>query len=209
MRAVLLALVLATFSVPAAAQDTRRAASTASTARAVVLVVDPGHARINPERLLRTLSSTLGRDLVRITDARAGDAAGTLTLAHESRGRWLVRFDATGGSASALAEIARPGLYDVTLAETARRVVAEVEAAVSAVSAVSAPAASSPAAPRAQAPHGDRMYIGWADEILDPFADLPPPPRRELAIATEVIDPFAPIAARHTTFSEVLDPWGR
>lgn len=193
MRAVVLALALATFSAPAAAQDAP------AEARPLVLVVDSGRARVNPERLLRTVGGTLGRAVVRITDPSASSASGTLTLAHESRGRWLVRFDTTGGSASTLAEIARPGLYDVTLAQAARRVIAEVEAQGAAAP---APTASAPSSA------SDRFYVRWADEILDPFADVPPPPRRELAIASEVLDPFAPVAARRVAFSEVLDPWG-
>lgn len=200
MRAVVLALALATFSVPAAAQDASPAAPTAEGRTALVLVVDAGRARVNPDRLLRTVEGTLGRAVVRITDARASAAVGTLTFAHESRGRWLVRFDTTGGSASTIAEITRPGIYDVTLAQAARRVVAEIETQP----------APTPSPPSAQAPRStDFHYVGWADEILDPFSGVPAPPRRELAIASEVLDPFAPVAARRVTFSEVLDPWGR
>ncbi|AKF04857.1 hypothetical protein [Sandaracinus amylolyticus] len=195
MRALLPALVIALAALvpePAAAQDARGA---------VVLVVDPGHARINPERLRRTIASTLGRELVRITDPQAHGATGTLTIAHSARARWLVRFDATGGSASTVAEITRPGRYDETIADAARRVIGEVEAATD--------VRSAPTRPNARSGAGADIYVVWVDEILDPFEHTPPPPRREIAIASEVIDPFAPIAARHRTFSEVLDPWGR
>ncbi|UJR82543.1 hypothetical protein [Sandaracinus amylolyticus] len=200
MRAFLSALVIALAALCLQVAACPQLVAAQDARGAVVLVVDPGQARINPERLRRTIATALGRELVRITDPEAHGASGTLTVAHSARARWLVRFDATGASASTVAEITRSGLYDETIADAARRVVGEVEAAAAARSAPTRPAARSSA---------DTTYVVWADEILDPFAHTPPPPRREIAIASEVIDPFAPIAARHRTFSEVLDPWGR
>lgn len=207
MRAFLFALALAMLAAPAAAQD-------APSARPLVVVVDPGPARINAERLRRTLEATLRREVVRITDERANDAAGTLTLARASEARWLVRFEGARSSSSAatastFAEISRPGLYDVVLAGAARRVVDEAEAATPQPPSAAAQPSPSDAEDRARVAASAGEYtIGWADEILDPFENLPPLPRREIASATEVIDPFAPLTARRA-FSEVLDPWGQ
>jgi hypothetical protein len=197
VRAVLLALLLALVSaVPAQAQDVPVAPAAP---RVIVLVVDPGRVRMSSERLGRALSRTLLRDVVRITDDRARDAAGTLTIAHDSGQRWHVRFESRGRAATVVQRVTRPGAIDLILAEAARRAVDDVEARRE--------PASAPARPGRDA--AASMYLAWADEILDPFADMPPPPRREMAIFSEVIDPFAPAASRHRTFTEVLDPWGR
>lgn len=162
-----------------------------------MLVVDPGPVRMSSARLARTLSRTLLRDVVRITDERARDAVGTLTIAHDAGVRWHVRFESRGRGATIVQRVTRPGAIDLLLADAARRAIADVESPRE--------PSSAPARPHDPA---SSVYLVWADEILDPFADVPPPPRREMAIFSEVIDPFAPAASRHRQFTEVLDPWG-
>lgn len=162
----------------------------------LVLVVDSGQARVAADRLARSISSALLREVVRITDERARDAVGTLTIAHDAGARWQVRFESRGRSATLVATVARGTSVDDSLADASRRVVVEVE---------SMPDPALLAAQR-RATSNSRSAL-WADEILDPFPDAPRPPRREMAIFSEVIDPFAPAASRRRPFTEVLDPW--
>lgn len=188
----LLALIVLAPGVGASAQ--------ARDPRPIVLVVDPGRARMSSDRLLRAIAAATEREVVRITDERARDPIGTLTIAYEAPTRWLVRYESRGRSASAHERIARPGALHATLAAAAARLFAELDAAPATTSAPPPP-------PR---PRDDRtLYVAWADEILDPFAGLPPPPRREVAIYSEVLDPFAPAAARRVVWTEVVDPWDR
>jgi hypothetical protein len=220
--ASLLAVVL--LAAPAAAQERADAAperadaaperadaaperADTATAALVVLVIDTGTVRINPERLRRAVESSLGRAVVRITDPRARHATTTLVIAHEEGTRWLLRYEGEGAVGTGRAEVARPGLYDVALASAARRVVA---GAVRAVAATPAASGSSPPALAEAAParRPELLATGWSHEILDPFVNVPWPSGR-LAMASEVLDPFTPPSTHPARFSEVLDPWGR
>lgn len=199
MRAVLFVLFVV-LAVPTIAQA--QASSLGVPARgAVVLVVDPGSARISTERLSRTVASALVREVVRITDERARDAVGTLTIAHATGARWHVRFESRGRASTLVETISRAGTLDESLADASRRVVAELESMPDPAIVVAQRRARA-------ATDGSSLYLVWTDEILDPFADVPSPPRREMAIFGEVIDPFAPAASRRGPFTEVLDPWG-
>lgn len=201
-RSCLLVLAILSLAPPLAA-----AQGVAADARPIVLVVDPGRARVSSDRLLRVIAAATSRELVRITDDRARDPAGTLTIAYEARGTWLVRFDRQGRSAIAHERVTRPGALDASLAAAARRVIGEVAVAERGGAPGRAPAEAARPSPAQARDDDESLYIAWADEILDPFAGLPPPERREVAIYSEVIDPFAPAAARQSAWSEVLDPW--
>lgn len=193
------ALALAALAlVPAAAQ-----AQAPEDARPVVVVVDPGRARVSSDRFLRVIAAATGRDVVRITDARAADPAGTLTIAYEGSGGWLVRFDSRGHTAVTHERI-RPGALDASIASAALRVIGDVDAAAA------GPAIPAPAPLAAPEPtHDDRVLYVWVDEILDPFATLPPPAPRAVVTYSEVLDPFGPATARRAGWTEVIDPWDR
>lgn len=176
----------------------------ASSERApVVLVIDSGPLRLNSDRLARAVSRALTRDVVRLTDPRAGAAIERLTIAYDADRLWHVRVEAHGHSVTLIERAVPPGAVDSRLADSCRRAMAELEAAHEAPA--TAPVTPLPEPdPRAYAQAG---YFLWTQEILDPFVEAPRPMRREIAIFSEVIDPFAPIAARRSVFSEVLDPW--
>ena len=185
----------------------------ASEPRPLVLVVDPGPVRVSSDRLLRVIRAATRRDVVRITDARAEGSSGTLTIAYEGSGGWLVRFDSRGRSAVRHERIRRPGALDASLSAAVVHVIGDLETASSApASAESIPAASTPgpSSPEpAGAEPGDRMLVMWVDEILDPFASLPPPATRDVVTYSEVLDPFGPAAPGRAGWSEVIDPWDR
>ncbi|MDQ3034612.1 MAG: hypothetical protein M3Y87_19540 [Myxococcota bacterium] len=191
MRAALFAIAAIAVMLPAAvrAQESPRGV--------IVLVLDRGSARVDGEELGRAIAHAVARDVVRITDDRARDATGTLTIAHDAGTRWHVRFESRGRSASVVERV-RPRALDAMLADASLRVLTDVESAPEPVT----------AGPGRAGYDRSLMYVVWTDEILDPFVDAPSPPRRELAIFSEVIDPFAPAASRRGPFAEVLDPWG-
>lgn len=171
----------------------------------VVLVVDPGPLRISTDRLSRAISRVLVRDIVRLTDPRASDALHRLTIAYDAARRWYVRLEARGNTVTMIEQAVPPGAIDSHLADACRRAMMELETAHEApVTQPTAPPSDS--ARDAFPPSSWSGSFVWAQEILDPFVDMPR--RREVAVFSEVIDPFAPTATRRSPFTEVLDPWG-
>jgi hypothetical protein len=175
----------------------------------VVMVLDPGRARIGADRLLRAVAREVGRDVIRITDDRARDASGTLTIAYEGANRWLVRYDSRGLAAVTRERVARPAMLQGAIARASAQVIFQLEPPPAPAAPVTAASTGATVPPPRPERDDMSLYVAWADEILDPFAGLPPPPRREMAIYSEVIDPFAPPAARRAGWTEVLDPWTR
>jgi hypothetical protein len=206
MRATLLAALVVLGSPAAAfAQPSSTTEAHESEARPVVLVIDPGPLRISAERLSRAVSRALARDIVRLTDPRASGALHVLTIAYDAERRWYVRLDAQGKTVTMIERAVPPGAIDSHLADTCRRAMMELETTQDAPAALPVtPPSSDPIRGMAQR----SGYFVWAQEILDPFVDVPRPTRHEIAIFSEVIDPFAPAAARRSAFTEVLDPWG-
>jgi hypothetical protein len=184
---------------------------------ALVVVVDPGRTDVRADRLRRGIARVLERSLdvrvVRITDAGATGAAGTLTLAHARGFRWLVRFEPRGESARSAERAARADALEATLSEAAVSLVVAASPAASARAVEGA--TPEPSAVAASAPSQDlradwasaRPVVG-ADELLDPFAQGERRPAVvALTWACDVLDPFTdPLGARHAR-AEVLDPW--
>lgn len=214
----LAALALVPLTAPAIARaqsDTSTVAPPSppvTEARPLVLVVDPGPVRVSSDRLLRVIRAATRRDVVRITDARAEDSSGTVTIAYEGSGGWLVRFDSRGRSAVRHERIRRPGALDASLSAAVLHVLGDLETAATPARAESIPAPPIPG-PTSQEPPsaepGDRMLVMWVDEILDPFASLPRPAARDVVTYSEVLDPFGPAAPGRAGWSEVIDPWDR
>src|SRR5688572_17927311 len=103
----MLARIIA-FGLVLALASMRDAAHAQDRPSPIVLVLDTGDARVSGERIRQALAENLGRDVLRIVDERAGSAAGVLTVAYEGSRRWLVRFDASGASASRRERVLRP-----------------------------------------------------------------------------------------------------
>lgn len=163
----------------------------------LVLVVDPGSARINIESLGHAIEGALSRPVVRMTDDRAQRATGRLSIAFSSPNRWVLRYEAEGQVAWVSDRITHPGSLRARLVELSRSLVSQVE--------------TSDQAERHHAWSED-VILALQDEILDPFADAPPAPRpRPISVLwSEVVDPFhddPPRAQVHEVWSEVLDPW--
>lgn len=184
-------VVLFAGSAPAAAQ--------ASDAL-LVLIVDPGPTRLNQTALRRSIGGAVDRTVIRMTDERAPEASGRLTIAYSRPDRWVLRYEAHGQVAWVSDRIPRPGTLRSRLSELSRDVIQRVE--------------GSPAARRREA-WNDDLILALQNEIVDPFAD-DPPRRREREPVTvlwsEVVDPFRdqpPRAEAGEVWSEVLDPWAR
>lgn len=168
-----------------------------SNERIVVLVVDAGSARLNTDQLGRAIAGAIDRTVVRLTDERAEQASGRLTIAYSTPDRWVLRYEAQGQVAWVSDRISRPGALRSRLVQLSRELVARIDA--------------SPAQQRRRAWIED-VVVALQNELVDPFTDLgrPSRPRPISVLWSEVIDPFhgdPPRAQVTQIWSEVLDPW--
>ena len=171
-------------------------ASAAAQDDLLVLIVDPGTQRLNQRTLGRAIGRATERTVIRMTDERAQAAQSRLTIAFSGPDRWVLRYESHGQVAWVSDRIRRGGLGS-RLAELSSSVVARVD--------------RSPSQQRRRA-WDDDILLALHNEIVDPFADLPPAQRREPVsiLWSEVVDPFSnrpPRAESTAVWSEVLDPW--
>lgn len=171
----------------------------------MVVIVDPGPVRLNQTSLLRAIGAEVERTIVRMTDERAPEAAGRLTIAFSRPDRWVLRYESGGQVAWVSDNIRRPGELRARLASLSRDVVGRVDGA--------RPGAARPTPPRARGTWNDDVILALQNEILDPFEDEPRhrSARRPITVLwSEVVDPFndrSPRATVGEVWSEVLDPW--
>lgn len=170
------------------------AAVAAQSRKPVVLVLDVGRVRLRGERLQGVLSTRLERDVVRVTDERAHDAAGTLTIAHDAGRHWLLQYQSRGRVETAEARVAQAGALMVVLAELAANLVDRLETGGN-------------ESGRSTTTNRDQFYTIWADEILDPYAGLPVRAVVAPVVVADLLDPFTVTTAGRVRFTEVLDPW--
>lgn len=175
------------------------AAAQGAAERAVVLVVDAGAARINVDQLGRAIQTAIERPVVRMTDERAQQAEGRLTIAFSNPNRWVLRYESRGQVAWVSDRIARPGDLRDRLASLTQDLVARVDR-------------GSSAAPRHErGSWSEDVILALQNEIVDPFENDPPRVRaRPISVLwSEVVDPFrdAPRVRVGEVWSEVLDPW--
>lgn len=186
-------------------------ALTAAGARAqpepIVLIVDPGEARVNVAQLGTAISQAIGHPLVRMTDDAARTARGRLTIAFQGPDRWVLRYELAGAVAWISDRIRRPGELRTRLAAMSRDLVAQVAQSQS-------PATRPAPRPRTGNGNGwdtDAIIVALQNEIVDPFAGDPPRASRPVTVLwSEVIDPFTdrpPRASVAEVWSEVIDPW--
>jgi len=164
----------------------------------LVLVVDPGLTRLNMSRLRRAIGIAVERTVVRMTDERAQRARARLSIAFSRPDRWVLRYESGGQVAWVSERVRRPGQLRQRLAELSRHLVSRVE--------------GGSGGRRGRAWNED-VIIALQNEIVDPFAD-DPPPREEREPVTllwsEVVDPFVdstPRADVRRVWTEVIDPW--
>lgn len=156
----------------------------------VVLVLDAGADWLDADAVGRVIASAIDRPIVRLTDARAPQASGQLSIAYTTPDQWVLRYESRGEVVWASERIARSESPEHRIAALTRSLLEEV-------------------ARRPDVGSGDYTL---PTEILDPFAD-DPRPRPPSALDTrfsEVLDPFEenPRRVRQArSWSEVLDPW--
>jgi|GEM_PF-2625832 len=207
-------LALASLASPAAG----RAQESATAEAPLLLSVEGAGARLSVTRLRRALTAALGRPILRMTDAGACDATGTLHIAFSGPRNWILRLDAGATHAVRTIEVRGPALETLVgvAVDLVRRgpaasdpVVASAGSTTSS-SATTATSDSTPPAHRHSVvaePWGDPR-LGAASEILDPFEGMPI--ARVVVFAnSELLDPFAAVGAsvRAASHPEVLDPW--
>jgi hypothetical protein len=185
--------------------------------RMVVLVIDPGQARVNLDALSRAIEGALERQtVVRMSDERAPQAEGRLTIAFSNPNRWVLRYEADGNVAWVTDRIQRPGELRSRLASLSRALVASIEEGAEPPQPQDVSQPRQPQQP--QAPRRGRrawtedIILALQDEIVDPFAELPARSRsRPVSVLwSEVVDPFEDEPTRahaREVWSEVLDPW--
>lgn len=189
--APLMALTFGVLLAPPAAQAQRRAEG-----RLLVVVVDPGPVSLNQRRLHQAIHTATERTVIRMTDERAPQADGRLTIAYSRPDRWVLRYEAHGQVAWTSDRIRSSRELRDRLAELSQNVVQRVD--------------GSAAAADRDAWNND-LILALQNEILDPFADLPEMTHRPITVLwSEVVDPFTESPARADSgrvWSEVLDPW--
>lgn len=189
MRALLLvsALALATVA-PATAQAQDEA-------RLLVVVVDPGPVSLNQSRLHQAIRAATTRTVIRMTDERAPNADGRLTIAYSRPDRWVLRYEAHGQVAWTSDRIRSSRALRGRLAELSQSVVQRVDAST----------------PVSRDTWNDDLILALQNEILDPFQDLPESTYQPVTVLwSEVVDPFVDGPSRAEpgrVWSEVLDPW--
>ncbi len=176
----------------------------------LVLVVEAGDSPLNQPRLVTAIASATRREVIRMTDERAPLARGRLSIAYQRPNRWVLRYEAGGQVAWITDRVDRPSELRGRLAALSASVVTVIDGA---------PRAAAEPAPEARPgrPQGtsgawdDDIILALRDELVDPFAEEPPPSRgRRALLWSEVVDPFASPSERNRTrevWSEVLDPW--
>ena len=168
----------------------------AQTSGPMVVTVDPGPTRVNQRRLLEAVERTTEREVIRLTDERAPEASGRLTIAFSPPDRWVLRYEAHGQVGWTSDRIRDPRAIRDRLAELSRSVVQHVET-------------SEPV--RRRRAWDDDLIVALQNELVDPFANEPRREYRPIPILwSEVVDPFAerpPRADTRHVWSEVLDPW--
>ncbi|HJL17770.1 MAG TPA: hypothetical protein RMH99_19045 [Sandaracinaceae bacterium LLY-WYZ-13_1] len=191
-RLALATAIIATLAAPggAEAQDEDE--------RLLVVVVDPGPTRINQDRLRRAIGESTERTVLRMTDDRARQAEGRLSIAFSRPDRWVLRYEAGGQVAWVSDRIRNPRALRGRLAELSGEVIARVD--------------QTGRAARRRA-WDDDVILALQNEIVDPFADDPPPDEDREPVTvlwSEVVDPFVdrtPRADVREVWTEVLDPW--
>lgn len=178
--------------------------------RMVVLVIDPGQARVNLDALTRAIEGALDHQtVVRMTDERAPQAEGRLTIAFSNPNRWVLRYEAEGQVAWVSDRITRPGELRARLADLSRQLVASVEGTSGQVDDEPPPVRQTQTQRRRA--WTEDIILALQDEIVDPFENMPRPRSRPVSVLwSEVVDPFQdspPRAHAREVWSEVLDPW--
>lgn len=182
----------------------------------LVLIVDAGPTRINLTALSTSISRSVGREVVRMTDDRAPTARGRLTIAFSPPNRWVLRYEAGGQVAWVSDRITRPGRLRNRLAELSSNVVRIVDGdraqARRRERRASRRAAGAGRTTGTTTSWDDEVIQALQDEIIDPFADTPRRERRDpvTVLWSEVVDPFATGGSRTQVgevWTEVLDPW--
>lgn len=200
-RVIALGLVVATSFAPtlAGAQDDL-----------LVLVVEAGDSPLNQPRLVNAIASATHREVIRMTDERAPLARGRLSIAYQRPNRWVLRYEAGGQVAWITDRVDRASELRSRLAALSASVVTVIDGAPRATSPEPEPTPEA----RPRRPRGswdDDIILALRDELVDPFAEEPPPSRgRRALLWSEVVDPFASPSERGRTrevWSEVLDPW--
>ncbi len=202
-----LALLLFTWAsllaLPAHAQDEH----------VIVIVIDPGPIRVNIDQLTRAIQTSLARPVVRMTDERAQEAEGRLSIAYSHPFRWVLRYEARGTVGWVSDRINRAGELRSRLSQLTQDLVVRVEGEPNAVATNrQVPVPQSPARHTARrSDWTDDVILALQDEIVDPFANEPRRRSRPISILwSEVVDPFRDSPARAPVtevWSEVLDPW--
>lgn len=164
-------------------------------ARLLVVVVDPGPVSLNQRRLHQAIRAATTRTVIRMTDERAPNADGRLTIAYSRPDRWVLRYEAHGQVAWTSDRIRSTRALRGRLAELSQNVVQRVD--------------SSNRSDR-DAWNND-LILALQNEILDPFEDLPEATYQPITVLwSEVVDPFDDHPTRAEAgrvWSEVLDPW--
>ncbi len=180
-----------------------------STEAPLVLSVEGAGARLSVTRLRRALGTVLGRPILRMTDAGACDATGTLHIAFSGPRTWILRLDAGTTHAVRTIEVRGPALETLVgvAVDLVRRGAAAGEPAVASASGGASPDAATPRRSVVAEPWGDPR-LAAASEILDPFEGMPVA-RVVVFASSELLDPFAAVGAsvRAASHPEVLDPW--
>jgi hypothetical protein len=192
--------------------------------RLILLVVDPGSARVNLDALNRAIEGALARPVVRMSDERAQEAQGRLTIAFSNPNRWVLRYESEGQVAWVTDRILRPGELRARLSTLSRQLVdsvegdapppqpqAQAQTQTQAQSQTQVATPTNPRRPGSRRDWTDDIILALQDEIVDPFASVPRPRQRPVSVLwSEVIDPFddmPPRAQNRAVWSEVLDPW--
>lgn len=177
----------------------------------MVVVVDSGETTVNQARLIRAIERATRRDVVRMTDERAPQARGRLSIAYERPSRWVLRYEAGGQVAWVADRITNPRELRERLVALSVSVVTVIDGAPNAIQ----PPPQPEPAQRAERRRGswdDDIILALRDELVDPFAeDAPTGRERPYALLwSEVVDPFATPGSRRQgrqVWSEVIDPW--